>query len=74
MKYLLSIGFVFGAAFSLLGQSPNQIEFTEYDLDLGDGILFSIEIKTQAGPQTMNKRISTVELNATIDSSVIKLN
>lgn len=35
MKHLLSIGFVFGAAFSLLGQSPNQIEFTEYDLDNG---------------------------------------
>ena len=32
---------------------------TEYNnyLDLGDGILFSIEIKTQAGPQTMNTRI-----------------
>lgn len=35
MKHLLSIGFVFGAAFFLLGQSPNQIEFTEYDLDNG---------------------------------------
>lgn len=35
MKHLLSIGFVLGVAFSLLGQSPNQIEFTEYDLDNG---------------------------------------
>ncbi len=35
MKHLLSIGFVLGAAFSLLGQITNQIEFTEYDLDNG---------------------------------------
>ena len=55
------------------GPKTSTTEYNNY-LDLGDGILFSIEIKTQAGPQTMNTRISTVELNATIDSSVFKLN
>lgn len=55
------------------GPMTSTTEYNNY-LDLGDGILFSIEIKTQAGPQTMNTRISTVELNETIDSSVFKLN
>ena len=56
------------------GEGPvkSSTEYNNY-IDLGDGIKFALEIKTQAGAQTMNVRIGSVELNAVVDTSLFNL-
>ena len=54
------------------GTVTSTMEYNKY-IDLGDGILFPLEVKTQSGPQSTTVRISTVEINTTIDPSKISL-
>lgn len=60
-----------------ISQSPegpisSTTEYNNY-IDLGDGILFALELKIQAGPQSMNVRIGSVEINSDIDTSIFNL-
>ena len=65
----ISESYFFSIETSLLSLSKNLNSSTEYNkyIDLGDGILFPLEVKVSSGPQSMNFRISSVELNSTIE-------
>ncbi|MAO46435.1 MAG: peptidase M16 [Crocinitomicaceae bacterium] len=65
----ISESYYFSVESGLLSMSKNLNSSTEYNkyIDLGDGILFPLEVKVTSGPQSMNFRISSVELNSTIE-------
>jgi outer membrane lipoprotein-sorting protein len=56
------------------GEGPvtSSTEYNNY-IDLGDGMKFALEMKTQAGAQTMNVRIGSVELNSAVEMSLFNL-
>ena len=65
----ISESYYFSVESGLLSMSKNLKSSTEYNkyIDLGDGILFPLEVKVTSGPQSMNFRISSVALNSTIE-------